>query len=213
MNRRGRAQPIGPIRHNRGRCLRGVAFVAGPVPPLLRAKPRATAPPAPITAVDPGAGLPFSTAELEQALLARLSPADARPRRVEGRARRRRRVTIQVGDRSRVVTIGERTGPAAARIVALVIAELLSDDADAAQADGGGRAAAVTVARWPMSRAPVRPHRIGRPRRPSPPPRLCFTGGATKGMGTEELRGHARRRRRPAIRRPGAGRAVGWGWS
>ena len=94
---------------------------------------------APLPTVDPG--LPFSTGELAQALLARLSPADEPgPPRLKVEPAGADAVSIQVGDRSRVVQIGERTGPAAARVVALVIAELLSDGPDAAQEEGGAGA-------------------------------------------------------------------------
>ena len=44
-------------------------------------------------------------------------------------------VVVEAGDRSRVVALGGRTGPAAARIVALVIAELLSDASDDGESD------------------------------------------------------------------------------
>ena len=105
-----------------------LAFVAEPRSAFAQGEPAGEPPPAPTAAVDPG--LPFSTGELAQALLARLSPTDepGPPRlkvepagadAVVDRGRRPER---------RVVQIGERTGPAAARVVALVIAELLSDD-------------------------------------------------------------------------------------
>lgn len=145
-------------------------------------------PPAPIAAVDPG--LPFSTGELAQALLARLAPADeSGPPRLKVEPAGADAVTIQVGDRSRVVQIGERTGPAAARVVALVIAELLSDDAETAPDDGAAAPApAVTVARSQDERAaPVLSAPSSVASGPSPPPRLCVTGGATKGLGTDEL--------------------------
>ena len=143
---------------------------------------------APLPAVDPG--LPFSTGELAQALLARLSPADeSGPPRLKVEPAGADAVTIQVGDRSRVVQIGARTGPAAARVVALVIAELLSDDGDSAQEErGAAPAPAVTVARSQNeTAAPVLTSSPSVVSGPSPSPRLCVTGGATKGLGTEEL--------------------------
>jgi hypothetical protein len=142
--------------------------------------------PAPLAAVDPG--LPFSTGELAQALLARLSPADEPgPPQLKVEPAGADAVTIQVGDRKRVVQIGERTGPAAARVVALVIAELLSDGPNAAQEEGGA-APAVTVARSQNeTAAPVLISSPSVASGLSPPPRLCVTGGATKGLGTEEL--------------------------
>ncbi len=142
--------------------------------------------PAPLATVNPG--LPFSTSELAQALLARLSPADEpAPLRLKVEPTGADSVAIQVGDRTRVVQIGERTGPAAARVVALVIAELMSDGADAPQEEGG-TAPAVTVARSQNEvTAPVLTSAPSVASGPSPPPRICVTGGATKGLGTEEL--------------------------
>jgi hypothetical protein len=144
--------------------------------------------PAPLPTVEPG--LPFSSGELAQALLARLSPADEPgPPRLKVEPAGADAVTIQVGDRKRLVQIGERTGPAAARVVALVIAELLSDEAEAAADDrAAAPAPAVTVARSQDERgAPVLTSPPSVPSGPSSPPRLCVTGGATKGLGTEEL--------------------------
>jgi hypothetical protein len=144
--------------------------------------------PEPLTTVDPD--LPFSTSELAQALLARLSPADdPAPPRLKVEPAGADRVAIQVGDRSRVVPIGEKTGPAAARVVALVIAELLSDGAEAApEEDGAPPAPAVTVARSPNeNRTPLLTSAASVPSGPSPRPRLCLTGGGAKGVGSEEL--------------------------
>jgi hypothetical protein len=142
--------------------------------------------PAPLATVNPD--LPFSTGELAQALLARLSPADEpAPPRLKVEPAGADNVAIQVGDRSRVVPIGERTGPDAARVVALVIAELMSDGTDAAQEEGGS-APAVTVSRSRNEvAAPVLTSPPSVATGPSPPPRICVTGGATKGLGTEEL--------------------------
>jgi hypothetical protein len=163
-----------------------LAVVAGPQAAFAQGEPAGEPPPAPITAVDPG--LPFSTGELAQALLARLSPADEpAPPRLKVELAGADNVAIQVGDRSRVVPIGERTGPDAARVVALVIAELMSDGTDAAQEEGGS-APAVTVSRSRNEvAAPVLTSPPSVATGPSPPPRICVTGGATKGLGTEEL--------------------------
>ena len=187
-----------PVRNGWPRSMTIASFVCAAVAFVAFARPASgqepgssdePAPsPAPLATVDPG--LPFSTGELAQALLARLSPADEpAPPRLKVEPAGADRVAIQVGDRSRVVQIGERTGPDAARVVALVIAELLSDGGDAPQEEGGAPSApAVTVARSSnedpaslLTSAPLVPSR------PSPPPRLCVTGGGTKGLGSEEL--------------------------
>lgn len=78
----------------------------------------------------PGA-LPFSEAELQQALLARLfpSPSEPGPQRAQVDPSGPGVVSVRVGDRTRSVTVGDRTGSAAARVVALVIADLLSEAA------------------------------------------------------------------------------------
>jgi hypothetical protein len=169
-----------------GAAWAALAFIAGPRSAIAQGEPAGEPPPAPITTVNPG--LPFSTGELAQALLARLSPADASaPPRLKVEPAGPDRVAIQVGDRSRVVPIGARTGPDAARVVALVIAELMSDDADAAQEERGA-APAVTVSRSQNEvAAPVLTSPPSMATGPSPPPRICVTGGATKGVGTEEL--------------------------
>ena len=83
-------------------------------------------PPAgPITVDDPGAA-PFSSAELTQALLPRLLPAHAGAPTVRVSPVSAGVVAVWVGDRGRLVTLGERTGSEAARVVALVIADLAS---------------------------------------------------------------------------------------
>jgi hypothetical protein len=169
-----------------------LAFVAGPRSAFAQGEIAGEPPPTPNAAVDPGLppGLPFSTGELAQALLARLSPADEPgPPRLKVEPAGADAVSIQVGDRRRVVQIGERNGPAAARVVALVIAELLSDDRDTAQDEAGAAAGpAVTVSRSQNEAAPpVLTSSPSPASGPSPPARLCVTGGATKGLGTEEL--------------------------
>jgi hypothetical protein len=138
--------------------------------------------------VDPG--LPFYTGELAQALLARLSPTDeAGPPDLKVEAAGADAVAIQVGGRTRVVAVGERTGAAAARIVALVIAELLSGDAeDPPAADDAAPAPAVTVANTGReTSAPVLTLAPPMTPGPSTPPRVCVTAGATRGVGSEEL--------------------------
>src|SRR6185295_8040625 len=103
--------------------------------------------PAPITLVDPET-LPFSSAEMTQALLARLFPADdgADPPGFRIAPAGAGTVTVQIGDRSRVVAIGDRSGPAAARVIALVIAELLSGAGAEAAPDEGAAAPAAPTA-------------------------------------------------------------------
>lgn len=128
------------------------------------------------------AALPFSDVELEGALLARLlrPPPDraaAPVARVEHRADGA--VLVRVGDQTRVVDVGERTGPAAARIVALVIADLVSARAEPAPAQPPPTAVAwVPPPALEAAPAPVRPTRALR---------LCVTGGASRGIGTQEL--------------------------
>lgn len=78
-------------------------------------------PDAPVTQAQTGP-LPFTNAELDQALLARLlTPPDEtgalRTTRVEPAGPGA--VRVQVGTRSRVVALGGRSGAAAARVVAL----------------------------------------------------------------------------------------------
>ncbi len=145
--------------------------------------------PAAARAEDPEA-LPFSPDELQAAVTARLlSPAengDTPPARVEPAGPGA--VTVHVGTRSRVVAVGDRTGAAAARVVALVIAELLTTGEPAsgpAPTVAGSAAAAgappptasppttVTTAPAPLSAAPRGP-------------RLSATGGLSKGIGADE---------------------------
>jgi hypothetical protein len=149
-------------------------------------------PPAPIMLADPDA-LPFSNAELTQALLARLLPADeARPPQIrvapDGTPGA---VTVRVGDRSRLVALGERTGTAAARVVALVVAELMSDAAPVADVESDAAGTAPAAPAVTVSDAPPSASLAARPLPPAPgparPPRLCVTGGVSKGTGAEEL--------------------------
>jgi hypothetical protein len=152
-------------------------------------------------AEEPGAGatpftlsgsepLPFSDAELEGALLARLlrPPADgageplARVERTgEGT------VVVRIGDQTRVVQLGDRTGPAAARVVALVIADLLSmPAAPAAVAAPPSPAGNPPAAPIPVA-APLIAEAAPAPVRPARGARLGVTGGASKGIGAQEL--------------------------
>src|SRR5438552_13262394 len=85
--------------------------------------------PAPIKLMQPDA-LPFSDAEMKGALLARLPPAAADPGEarlppIEIEPAGAGVVTVRVRSQSRTVPVGERSGPEAARVVALVIAELM----------------------------------------------------------------------------------------
>jgi hypothetical protein len=151
--------------------------------------------------VDPET-LPFSSAELTQALLARLFPADdgadAPGFRIAPAGAGT--VTVQIGDRSRVVAIGDRSGPAAARVIALVIAELLSGAGAEAAPDEGAEAQAAPTATV-LRAAGEPPGRFDgtAPAVPTAPgatsamsdrsvvPRLSVAGGASKGTGSEEL--------------------------
>jgi hypothetical protein len=152
--------------------------------------------PVSVTLVQPEA-LPFSDAELQQALLARLPaaaaetelpPAAVEPADVGA-------VAVHVGRRSRVIVVGERTGAAAARVVALVIAELLSANA---QPDDARTPAAGTPAAEAPSVVPTGVVATGAPSAsiaagastPAPEPdwtpRLCVTAGAAKGTSADE---------------------------
>lgn len=167
-----------------------VAFAAMVGSAQAQERPAPPSPPDPITLVAPDA-VPFSSAELTQALLARSFASDgvtAPTVRVapvgEGT------VAVEVGSRSRVVTLAERTGPAAARVVALVIAELLSDDradreAETAAAESAPPVVNVEPAAAPPASLVAVPSPA--PARSTPPQRLCLTGGLTRGTGAEEL--------------------------
>ena len=168
-----------------------VAFAAMIGSALAQEAPAAPASPAPITLVAPDA-VPFSSAELAQALLARSFASDETTGpTVRVAPTGAGAVAVEVGSRSRVVALADRTGPAAARVVALVIAELLSDD----RADRDAEAAAepsspvVNVAPAPDASPPASLVAVPSPApaRSAPPPRLCLTGGLTRGTGAEEL--------------------------
>ncbi|HEY7376664.1 MAG TPA: hypothetical protein VIF57_31180 [Polyangia bacterium] len=167
----------------------GLALVAATAPAPARgqaadAEADATAP---ITLVDP-ATAPFSSDDLTQALLARLIPTEEGAPGVRISAAADGAVTVEVGERSRLVELGGRSGPAAARVVALVIAELMTSDpspgpvvnaapetsaAREAPAPPAAAAALRTAARQPGPSAPARA------------PRLCVTAGFAKELGAE----------------------------
>jgi hypothetical protein len=139
--------------------------------------------------VDPSTS-PFSSAELGQALLARLFPGeDAGPPQVRIAPAGNGAVTVEVGERSRLVTLGDRTGPAAARVVALVIAELMSDAAESeakrAAAAPPPRVTAASASNLPPESVLAAPSPA--PAGSTPPLRLYVTGGVAKGAGAEEL--------------------------
>jgi hypothetical protein len=144
---------------------------------------------APLTLVDPDAA-PFSSAELTQALLARLLPADAGSPSVRVSPAGGGAVTVQVGDRRRLVALGERTGPAAARVVALVIAELASAASPAAAAPkdaAPARSPAVTVGAVAPGPASVPSVETSAPAaRAAAPARVSVVAGGSKGTGSEE---------------------------
>jgi len=174
----------------------GVAFLAAIQPAFGQGSTPEEAS-SPIILVEPTA-LPFSSGELAQALLARLFPSDdgtlphvqVAPADAGG-------VTITVGVRSRLVTLAERSGPAAARVVALVIAELMTIDPDVAEQDeeddeedAGPEPRAGVVAKAPKIPQPA-PLTIAAPAAEPPdahtPLHLFLTGGLAKGIGSEEL--------------------------
>jgi hypothetical protein len=167
----------------------GVAFLAAARPALAQEQP-ADGSSAPVELVNPGA-VPFSSAELTQALQARsFSSEAAAPPRVQIAPAGDGAVAVEVGERSRVVALADRTGPAAARVVALVIAELMTDaEAEQPSADDGAAAPVVTVA--PVSNAApaasLAAASAAGPTQPGPPPRLSLTGGVARGLGNEEL--------------------------
>lgn len=148
-------------------------------------------PPAPLTLVDAEAA-PFSSAELTQALLARLLPADAGAPSVRVSPAGEGVVSVQVGARSRLVTLGDRTGPEAARVVALVIADLASaaSPAPPVPADDAASAPAVTVAGTAPRSLAVPSVEASAPPAPTarPSTRLAVVAGASKGLGSEEPR-------------------------
>jgi hypothetical protein len=172
----------------------GVALAAA-IRPALAQEPPASAPPAPVTLVDPEA-VPFSSAELAQALLARVfSSEETSQPRIRIAPPSVGAVVVEAGDRKRVVSLAERTGPAAARVVALVIAELLSDAAaDGESNDAGDEPTSPAVSVSPASKG-LPPALVAVPSPalsgPELSTRLCVTGGMTRGTGKEELLAYA----------------------
>ncbi len=164
-------------------------LVAAAAASPARAETADAPPPAPLTLVQPEA-LPFSDVELQRALLARLlppagEPGGPGPPRAEVAPAGEGAVTVHVGARSRVVALGNRSGADAARVVALVIAELLSAGAEA---DTAADAPAVVPS---VAVAPSEPLPTIVATAPTPRPgsawRLCMTAGAEKGTSDEEL--------------------------
>jgi hypothetical protein len=173
----------------------GVALAAA-IRPALAQEPPTSAPPAPVTLVDPES-VPFSSAELAQALLARFfASEEASQPRIRIAPASVGAVVVEAGDRRRVVSLAERTGPAAARVVALVIVELLSDAAhDGESNDAGDEPTSPAVNVSPDSKGVPAAALVAVPS-PAPsgsalPTRLCVTGGMTRGTGKEELLAYA----------------------
>ncbi len=134
-----------------------------------------------------GAGeLPFSDVQLQQALLARLlpSPSEPGPPRAQVEPAGPGVVSVRVGDRKRTVTVGDRTGTAAARVVALVIADLLTAGPPSDEtASGAPQHQSVEIATLPAATAEIQPV-VPEARRRW---RLVVAGGASKGTGASEL--------------------------
>jgi len=136
-----------------------------------------------------GGELPFTADELEQAAGARLTmstepgaavvvvgPADGAG------------IQIRMGDRQAVVDVGARAGLAAARVVALAIAELVAEAPDGASTpppapavpppESAPRTAPLAIA------APAAPPAASLP--PGPPVRIAVAIGGSKGMDASE---------------------------
>jgi hypothetical protein len=146
---------------------------------------------APLTLVRPEA-LPFSDAEIQRALLARLPPpggdlGEPGLPPVEVEPAGAGAVTVHVGPRSRLVTVGKRLGVDAARVVALVIADLVSEDTETTSGADAPAAPSVTVAGPPIAVPPTVDVVVGPLRVPTARVyRLCLTAGAARGTGDEE---------------------------
>jgi hypothetical protein len=101
-----------------------------------RAGVRAEPAPAPVFAIEVHGDVSFARAELEDALLPRLRDASIEIRAAAHGATAHVSahddgVHVKVGPRQRVVPLGERTGADAARVVALVILDLLPSEGPA----------------------------------------------------------------------------------
>jgi hypothetical protein len=148
---------------------------------------------APLTLVQPE-GLPFSGAEIRRALLARLPPpggdlGEAGFPSVQVEPAGAGAVIVDVGPRSRLVTVGKRSGVDAARVVALVIADLVSEDTEGTGTADAPAAPSVSVAGAPIAPRPTVADDvvIAAPRAPTAQAhRLCLTAGAAKGTGDDE---------------------------
>lgn len=166
----------------------GVSLLALAVAASPARAESAEAEPAPLTLVQPEA-LPFSDAEIQRALLARLPPpggdlGEAALPPVEVEPAGAGVVTVHVGPRSRLVTVGERSGADAARVVALVIAELVSEGAEATGTAEAPDAPSVKVAGAPIAPPPTVVEVAGPPHEAPPRVyRLSLTAGAAKGSG------------------------------
>ncbi len=102
----------------------------------LGASPEVRAEPGSALSADLHGDLPFGRAELEDALLPRLTDASIDTRSAARGALVQVRATVagvlvRVGARERIVPLGERTGPGAARVVALVILDLMLSEGPA----------------------------------------------------------------------------------
>lgn len=102
----------------------------------LGASPEVRAEPSPALSADLHGDLPFGRVELEDALLPRLTDASIDTRSAARGALVQVRATaagvlVRVGARERIVPLGERTGPGAARVVALVILDLMLSEGPA----------------------------------------------------------------------------------
>lgn len=167
----------------------GLLVLAVAAPPA-RAE-SSNAGPAPLTLLQPEA-LPFSDAEIQRALLARLHPAggdlgEVESPHVEVEPSGAGAVTVHVGPRSRLVTVGERTRADAARVVALVIADLVSEDAETTDTAAAPAAPSVQVAGAPLAPPPTVVEVVGPPQEAPPRMyRLSLTAGAARGSGDGE---------------------------
>jgi hypothetical protein len=162
-------------RMNRARAdHRIVAWLAGAIVGALAWHPAAATT---AVRVSLSGDAPFSAAELDDAVRARVPvapPDDEGHPRVIVASDGADAVTVRAGDKTQRVDLGDRRGTAAARIVALVIADLMADElapsvasAEAAEAtDGAGAAAA---------RAPE-----------TPAVRIAGTVGGSRGVGAQE---------------------------
>ena len=158
---------------------------------LLAASAPAAAPAATAVRLRTAGKLPFTAEELEQAVGARLAmSAEAGAAVVIVGPADEAGVQVQMGERRKVVLVGARAGLAAARIVALAIAEL------AAEASERPPAREPDPARpRPDAAAPNGPRAIAAPARATPPPvvapprppaRIAVALGGSKGLDAAE---------------------------